>query len=96
MKGFALSDNNDLVIQNGELQLVEGTDLLRQTVQTVLNTNKGEWFLDEDEGINFRNILGKKTSGTKANDNDSAYIAQYEENEKELSKLLENRLDGVT
>lgn len=27
--------------------------------QQVLNTNKGEWFANHDEGITFSNILGK-------------------------------------
>lgn len=33
--------------------------LTRQTIQQVLNTNKGEWYFNIDEGINFDNLLGK-------------------------------------
>lgn len=39
--------------------MVDGEELLRQTIQTIINTNKGEWFNDWDEGIEFSNILGK-------------------------------------
>jgi len=58
MKGFKLS-NGDVVIENNKIVMVDGNDLLRQTVESVLQTNKGEWFLNEDEGINFKAILKK-------------------------------------
>lgn len=47
---------------NCEIQMINGNELLRQKVQCVLGTNKGEWFLNTDEGINFSNILGKGKS----------------------------------
>lgn len=58
MKGFRLTDG-DLVITNEEIEIVEGTELTAQTIQCVVSTNKGEWLFDQDEGINFENILGK-------------------------------------
>lgn len=60
MKGFELDENGDTVIEDTKIQIVSKTELLRQKVQTVLSTNKGEWFLNTNEGINFNNILGKK------------------------------------
>lgn len=61
-KGFLLDNTGDVVIRNNEIQMVSGDELVRQTLQSVLSTNKGEWFLNEDEGINFRNILVKNPS----------------------------------
>ena len=43
-----------------EIEMVEGDELLAQTVQKVTGTNKGEWFLNVNEGIHFSNILIKK------------------------------------
>lgn len=83
MTGFQLK-NGDVVIENNEIQMVSDAELIRQTVETVLNTNKGEWFFDEDEGINFDNILGKKKK-IKDNGNTSDYY----------NDRLEKRLDGV-
>lgn len=60
MKGFALDSNGDVIIEKNKIKLVDGTELIRQTVQTVLGTNKNEWFLNIDEGIDFNNLLGKK------------------------------------
>jgi len=60
MKGFALDSNGDLMIKNNQIQMVNGNELIRQTIESVLKTNKGEWFLDTDEGITFDNILGKE------------------------------------
>lgn len=62
MKGFALDSNGDLLIEGNRISMISGEDLIRQTVQTVLGTNKGEWSLNIDEGIDFSNILGKKKS----------------------------------
>ena len=59
MKGFMLDENGDILIENGQIQLVNGDELVRQTVESVLGTNKGEWFLNIEEGINFSNLLGK-------------------------------------
>lgn len=59
MKGFMMKDG-DVVIENGVIRMVEGNALLRQTVENVLRTNKGEWEFDKDEGIDFRTILKKR------------------------------------
>lgn len=42
-----------------EIRMIDGNELVRQTVQIVLSTNKGEWFFNEELGIKFPNILGK-------------------------------------
>lgn len=60
MKGFALDSNGDVIIEKNKIKMVDGVELIRQTVQTVLGTNKNEWFLNIDEGIDFNNLLGKK------------------------------------
>lgn len=63
MYGFLLDENKDVKIENGDVQLVSGNKLTRQTVECILGTNKGEWCLNTDEGIRFENILGKYTNG---------------------------------
>lgn len=106
MKGFALDEHGDVLIANGEIQMINGTDLTVQTVKTVLSTNKGEWTFNENEGINFHNILGKKYTEPKTA-NDEVYVRKIAsmqeeiqqarastEERGELNKLLERRLDG--
>lgn len=58
LRGFKTKDG-DVVIKDGDICFTEGMDLIRQTVENVIGTNKGEWFLNADEGINFKNILTK-------------------------------------
>lgn len=106
MKGFALNSEGDILIEKHEIQMVHGTDLAMQTVKTVLSTNKGEWTFNEDEGINFANILGKRQAEPKTTESEAyvrkiekltAQLRQTEESTKErqdLNKLLERRLDG--
>lgn len=59
MKGFALDEHGDVLIENNEISIVVGDSLLRQKVWTVLQTNLKEWFFDWDQGIDFSNLLGK-------------------------------------
>lgn len=39
--------------------MVSDEELIQQKVKKILNTNKKEWFGNLDEGINFKNLLGK-------------------------------------
>jgi hypothetical protein len=59
MKSFKLTENGDISITDGVIDMAEGTELEKQTIKTVLGTNKGEWAFDENEGIDFKQILGK-------------------------------------
>lgn len=59
MKTFKLDSNGDVVINNNQIELVEGLELVVQTLKQVLNTNLGEWFSDEEEGIDYHVILTK-------------------------------------
>lgn len=58
MKGFKIVDG-DVSITDGNIDIVEDTELEIQTMKTVLQTNKGEDAFDDTEGINLRQILGK-------------------------------------
>lgn len=97
MKGFMLT-NGDLSITNGEIDMVEGVELTAQTVGSVLSTNKGEWFFNSEEGIDFDVILGKQR--IKANSStakDSYYldaIASLKSSDSALAEKLRKRLDG--
>lgn len=62
MKGFAMDENGDLLIENNEISIIVGDELLRQKVWTVLRTNLTEWFFDWEQGIEFGNLLGKDTN----------------------------------
>lgn len=59
MQGFALDSSGDVVVQKNKIVMISDKALTLQTVRTVIGTNKGEWFLNTDEGINFDNMLGK-------------------------------------
>lgn len=106
MQGFMLDEKGDLVIESGNIQMVHGEELTKQTIKSVLGTKKGEWFLNWEEGINYDNILGKKQYASQNSAMDNQYIAEINslkrakaENEAEesaLNELLAKRLDGVT
>lgn len=63
MIGFAIDAKGDLVIENNDISIVVGDNLLQQKVWTILHTNLKEWFFDWEQGIDFNNLLGKDTNG---------------------------------
>ena len=79
MRGFCLDKNGDVVIENGKIAMINGNELLRQTVQCVIATNKGEWFLNKEEGINYRAILKKNPELDNVRDEIFAALLQVDE-----------------
>jgi hypothetical protein len=60
MPALKLDDNNDLAIENNNLVLIDGSDLVKQLIIQRLKTFLGEWFLDKSVGIPyFQDILIK-------------------------------------
>lgn len=59
MHDFKLTDSGDIEILHNEIQTISGSKLLAQQLKMILNTNKGEWWLDENEGLPFKEILLK-------------------------------------
>lgn len=50
--------NGDAVV-NEDMEMVDGDEMLRQTVELVLSTFKGEWAFDPGEGIDREAVLTK-------------------------------------
>lgn len=59
MKDLQIASNGDLVLSGGDIPYISGANLEVQKTRLVLGTNKGEWVLNPDEGINFNVMLGK-------------------------------------
>jgi hypothetical protein len=59
MKDLMVDSKGDLIISKHDLQFVRDRELTLQKTKLILSTNKGEWLLDVNEGINFRAILIK-------------------------------------
>lgn len=96
MKDFMLDENNDVVIQNGKIQMVKDNEVLKQKVRTVLNTNKGEWFDNLNEGVKFSKILGKGNTEDMIRDEIQQGLKQVDDTftinsfEMELDKITRN------
>jgi phage baseplate assembly protein W len=58
MQSFKLIDG-DLVVEMGELVMIDGQEELVQCVKNILGTNKAEWFLNPEMGIKFKTFLEK-------------------------------------
>lgn len=56
MKDIALKDGH-LVLENGDLKLVDGIERVAQQIVVGLKILKGDWFLDYRAGIDYINGL---------------------------------------
>lgn len=79
MDGFKINTKGDIVIENGEIAMVSDNGLIEQTVKQVLRTNLGEWWLNEDEGIDFYCILSKNPDFDEIRDNVNLALRQVDE-----------------
>lgn len=80
MTGLKLNDKNDIEISGGDILLVEDLKLEEQTMRTVLGTNKGEWPFNPDEGIDFRQLIGKGVTSDMARSQITSGIHQVNKN----------------
>ncbi|MBH5316698.1 DUF2634 domain-containing protein [Paenibacillus sp. GSMTC-2017] len=55
-------EGGDLVIQNGDFQLIRGHEEVIQCCRHEIATNVGEWFLNPSMGINYDLFVGKQTN----------------------------------
>lgn len=59
MKAFEVDSRGDLVISKRDLVMIDGAEELRQSIERILTTNTGEWFLNMDFGLDYNEIQGK-------------------------------------
>jgi hypothetical protein len=52
--------DGDLVFENGDVVMVEGDEELAQSLRTVFQTRKEEWFLNSEHGLDRSPLLVKK------------------------------------
>lgn len=79
MKSLKLDQYGDVVIKDNQIQTVEGIDLITQTLRQVMGTNLGEWFNDEDEGIDYHVILTKNPNYDLIQDTINTAVQQVAE-----------------
>ncbi len=66
MSDFKIGPDGDLVIENGDLVIVEGLAAIGQHVAMRLRSYKGEWFLDQNAGVPyFQEVLEKGTPAAR-------------------------------
>jgi phage baseplate assembly protein W len=52
-------EGGDIVIENGELVVIDGEEEEAQCIERVLTTNQGEWFLNLLHGLDYTHIFAK-------------------------------------
>lgn len=69
-------ENGDLVIDNNDFVMLDGDEELSQSVRLLLQTQKEEFFLDEDHGLSRDNIQGKEADQDAAADDIIEAVSQ--------------------
>lgn len=59
MKSILLTNEGDFQLNEGSFSWIEGDLELAQSVRVLIQTRKGEWFLNEEHGMDRTSILGK-------------------------------------
>ncbi|WPZ17783.1 DUF2634 domain-containing protein [Geobacillus subterraneus] len=70
--------DGDLVFENGDVVMVDGDEEMVQSLTVILRTRKGEWFLNEQFGLDFSPFLTKKFDEVLATDAIAEAAAQEE------------------
>lgn len=78
MKGFALNEQGDVMIGAQDIKVAQDTELTIQKIRQVLQTNRGEWWLDEKEGIPIQKVLKKNPNFSMIRDYIRSAIAQVD------------------
>ncbi|WP_088005597.1 DUF2634 domain-containing protein [Indiicoccus explosivorum] len=61
MKTLKLDETGDLALDKADLVFVDEVEEVRQSLYLAMATNKREWFLHPDFGLDFKAIIGKPT-----------------------------------
>lgn len=64
MFDLKVDNENNLVFVNGELVILEGADVATQDIIQKIQTYKGEWFLNTEEGIPYLEKMSHKDTPT--------------------------------
>lgn len=67
MKTLKLVDG-DLSFVNGELAMIDGKEEIAQSLEIAIGTRLGEFFLDENVGLDTSNVLTKPFDENSAHD----------------------------
>lgn len=51
--------NGDIVFKNKELEMISEKEEIKQNIERIISTRLGEWFLNQDFGLNYENITQK-------------------------------------
>ncbi len=93
LRGFELdAETGDIVLENGRIRCVEGAELAAQSVAKLLNTNRGEWWLNREEGLDFRTLLAKKPNYDLIQNEIQAALLRLDETFSMLA--FSHRMDG--
>lgn len=76
MISLKVDDTGDLVFTGGDMATIEGPEELAQCCRLGIGTNKNEWFLNPDMGIDFKLFLGKSVNEAQMMDELTAGLLQ--------------------
>ncbi len=78
MTGFALDNKGDVIIEEDKIKMVNDKELIALKVRQILKTNFGEWWLNENEGIDFQSLLCKNPNYEQIEDNIKSGLMQVD------------------
>lgn len=94
MKAFKVDEKGDLILENGDLVMIDGDEEIAQSMERRLSTNKNEWFLDLEFGLDYDAIRGKGVTRDRVEL--AITEAIYQDERIEDTALITNEVDNKT
>ncbi|HEL8967637.1 DUF2634 domain-containing protein [Listeria welshimeri] len=60
MKDLLIDSNGDIVVSDNDILMTDGVNDIVQSVRMILQTREGEFYFDENSGMNQENLFLKK------------------------------------
>src|SRR4030042_1762516 len=85
----------DIVVENGDIVLIEDLDVVAQHIRVRLRTILGEWYLDTSKGVDWFGVIFSKESPRGMAEATLRAAVETDDHVRELAKFAAT-FDGTT
>ncbi|WP_260447766.1 DUF2634 domain-containing protein [Listeria seeligeri] len=90
MKDLLIDSNGDIVISDNDILMTDEISDIVQSVRMILQTREGEFYFDENSGMNHGNLFVKQPNFDYIKQDITVAIAEQEERISSVDSVLFN------
>ncbi|MBM5675617.1 DUF2634 domain-containing protein [Listeria seeligeri] len=88
MKDLLIDSNGDMVISDNDVLMTDGISDIVQSVRMILQTREGEFYFDENSGMNHENLFVKQPNFDYIKQDITTAIIEQEERISSVDSVL--------